>query len=264
MGFLANAWNYGWTAGSIITKAEKEADRICRNIKTTVIPDPEDEMDIEKEEDVGTAKIIFHPEIFRQLMGYNQKEQKENHNYELEVMNGSFNENASSGNGEVNALRDYDGMFDALDVKKNIAAAVNHFGIGNEEDINIIRTQTAAILYIAGLADADTVFEALNKDSTAYAAVNERVRMYTGEPMDERLIRMDIDKDTDDAVLEKLGPLTDWELEYLTERINPAGKDNLSGSIIDAHMNIMNYMNGQGRRNEDMMEVIAAGGGEDV
>lgn len=257
MGFLANAWNYGLTAGSIITKAEKEADRICKGIKTTILPDSE-------ENEAAGCKIIFHPEIFRQLMGYDQNNQEENDNYESEVLNGNFDTNAASGKGETSVSEVYGGRIDSLDVKKNIAAAVNHFGIGNEEDINIIRTQTAAILYISGLAEADTIFEALNKDSTAYAAVNERVRMYTGEPMDERLIRMDIDKDTDGAVLEKLGPLTDWELEYLTERINPAGKDNLSGSIIDAHMNIMNYMNGQGRRDEDMMEVIAAGGGEDV
>lgn len=264
MGFLANAWNYGWTAGSIITKAEKEADRICRNIKTTVIPAPEDEMDVEKEEDVGTAKIIFHPEIFRQLMGYDQNDQEENDNCEFEVMNDNFDVNAASGNGVSHALKIYDDKFDALDVKKNIAAAVNHFGIENDGDIDTICTQIVSTLYIAGLADTDTVFEVLNKDSTAYAAVNERVKMYTGEPMDERLIEMDIDQDTGDAVLEKLKLLTDWELEYLTERINAAGEDDQTSSIIDAHINIMNCLHGQGKREEDMAEVIAAGGGEDV
>ena len=263
MGFLANAWNYGWTAGSIITKAEKEADRICRNIKTTVIPDPEDEMEIEKG-DVGTAKIIFHPEIFRQLMGYDWNDQEENDNYESGVINGNFDTNAASGNGETHTLKIYDDRFDALDVKRNIAAAVNHFGIGSNGDIGVIRNQIAATLYIAGLVDTDAVFEALNKDSTAYAAVNERVRMYTGEPMDERLIRMGIDKDTDGTALEMLELLTDWELEYLTERISPADVDGLPGSIREAHMDIMNRLNGQGKREEDMAEVIAAGGGEDV
>lgn len=263
MGFLANAWNYGWTAGSIITKAEKEADRICKNIKTTVIPDSEDEMEIEKE-DVGTAKIIFHPEIFRQLMGYDRNDQEENDNYESEVINDNFDTNAASGNGETHALKIYDDRFDALDVKKNIAAAVNHFGIGNDSDIDIIRTQITAILYTAGLADTDTIFEALNKDSTAYAIVNERVRMYTGESMDERLIKMEIDKDTDDAVLEKLKLLTDWELEYLTERMSSADKDDFSSSIKEAHINIMNCLHGQGKRDKDVPEAIAAGDGEDV
>lgn len=263
MGFLANAWNYGWTAGSIITKAEKEADRICRNIKTTVIPDPEDEMEIEKE-DVGTAKIIFHPEIFRQLVGYDWNDQEENDNYESEVINDNFDTNTASGNGETHALKIYDDRFDALDVKRNIAAAVNHFGIGNDRDIDIIRTQIAAILYISGLADTDTIFEALNKDSTAYAIVNECVRLYNGEPMDERLIRMDIDKDTGDAVFEKLKLLTDWELEYLTECIGPANEDGLPSSIKEAHINIMNCLHGQCKREEDVPEAIAAGGGEDV
>ena len=263
MGFLANAWNYGWTAGSIITKAEKEADRICKNIKTTVIPDPDDEMEIEKE-DVGTAKIIFHPEIFRQLMGYDQKDQEKNNNYESEVINGDFDTNAASGKGEASVPEVYGGRIDSLDVKKNIAAAVNYFNNGNDGDIDTIRNQIAAILYISGLAEADTIFEALNKDSTAYAAVNEHVRMYTGGPMDERLIKMDIDKDTGDAVLEKLKLLTDWELEYLTERMGSADKDDFSSSIKEAHINIMKCLNGQGKRDKDVPEAIAAGDGEDV
>lgn len=257
MGFLANAWNYGWTAGSIITKAEKEADRICKGIKTTILPDSE-------ENEAAGCKIIFHPEVFRQLMGYDQNNQEENDNYESEVINGNFDTNADSGKGEAYVPDIIESMFDSLDMKRNIAAAVNHFGIGNNGDIDVIRTQIAAILYIAGLADADKVFNALNKDSTAYATVNERVRMYTGEAMDERLIKMDIDKDTGDAVLEKLELLTDWELEYLTERINAAGEDDQTSSIIDAHINIMNCLHGQGKREEDMAEVIAAGGGEDV
>lgn len=257
MGFLANAWNYGWTAGSIITKAEKEADRICKGIKTTILPDSE-------ENEAAGCKIIFHPEIFRQLMGYDQNDQEENDNYESEVINDNFDTNTASGNGETHALKIYDDRFDALDVKKNIAAAANHFGIGNVGDIDTLRTQIVAFLYTAGLADADTIFEALNRDSTAYAAVNERVRMYTGEPMDERFIKMDIDQDTGDAVLEKLKLLTDWELEYLTERMSSADKDDFSSSIKEAHINIMNRLNGQGKREEDVPEAIAAGDGEDV
>ena len=263
MGFLANAWNYGWTAGSIITKAEKEADRICRNIKTTVIPDSDDEIEIEKE-DVGTAKIIFHPEIFRQLMGYDWNDQEENDNYKSEVINGNFDANVDSGKGETSVPEVYGGRIDSLDVKKNIAAAVNHFGIGSDGDIDTIRTQITAILYIAGLADADKVFNALNRDSNTYAIVNERVRVYTGEPMDERLIKMDIDMDTGDAALEKLELLTDWELEYLIERINAAGEDDQTGSIIDAHISIMNCLHGQGKRDKDVPEAIVAGDGEDV
>lgn len=261
MGFLTNAWKYGWTAGSIITKAEKETERICKNIKATIIPDSDDEAEIEKEEnDVGMAKIIFHPEIFRQLMGYEQKDQQENDNYALEVINGNFNTNAASGNGETYTPNVYDGRFDSLDVKKNIAAAVNHFGIGNDGDIDIIRTQIAAILYTAGLADTGMIFEALNKDCTAYAMVNERVRIYTGEPMDERLIKMDIDKNDSDAVWEKLELLTGWELEYLTERISFANESGLPGNIIEAHMNIMNQLKEKSKRDEDVMEVIVLGG----
>lgn len=166
---------------------------------------------------------------------------------------------------EVIDNSDTEGMqFNRRDIVMNIAAAVNHFGIGNNGDIDVIRTQIAAILYIAGLADADKVFNALNKDSTAYATVNERVRMYTGEAMDERLIEMDIDKDTGDAVLEKLRLFTDWELEYLTERICPADEDGLPGSIKEAHINIMNCLHGQGKRDKDVPEAIAAGGDEDV
>lgn len=263
MGFLANAWNYGWIAGSIITKAEKEADRICRNIKTTVIPDSEDETEMEKE-DVGTAKIIFHPEIFRQLMGYDQNNQEENDNYESEVINDNFDTNVDSGKGETSMPEIYGGRIDSLDVKKNIATAINHFGIGNVGDIDTIRTQIAAILYISRLANTDTIFDALNKDSTAYAAVNERVRMYTREPMDERLIKMDIDQDTGDAVLEKLKLLTDWELGYLTERMSPANEDGMPGSIKEAHINIMNCLHGQGKRDKDVPETIVAGDGGDV
>lgn len=241
MGFLANAWNYGWTAGSIITKAEKEADRICRNIKTTVIPNPEDEMEIEKE-DPSMANIIFHPEIYRQLMRYDRKDQEENDNHVLETIGSDFGANAVSENEEVYTPKICEGRFDALDMKRNIAAAVNHFGIGNVGDIGIIRTQIAAILYIAGLADTDTIFEALNKDSTAYAAVNEHVRMYIGEPMDERLIKMDIDKDTDGAVLRKMRLLTDWELEYLTGHMDCTDGAAMSGKIMETHINIMNYL----------------------
>lgn len=43
MGFWSNVFEYGWTAGSIINEAEREADRICKNIKTTIIDDDEDE-----------------------------------------------------------------------------------------------------------------------------------------------------------------------------------------------------------------------------
>ena len=241
MGFLANAWNYGWTAGSIITKAEKEADRICKGIKTTIIESPEGE-DESDENAASGCKIIFHPEVFRQLMGYDQKE---NDNYAPEVINGNFDTNAASGKGEKYAPKVYDGWFDTLEVKRNIAAAVNHFGIGNDGDIDIIRTQITAILYTAGLADTGMVFEALNKDCTAYATVNELVRMYTGEPMDERLVKMDIYKDTDDAVLKKLSLLMGWELGYLAEHMGYADKDNLPGNIIDAHVNIMNYLDEQ-------------------
>ena len=266
MGFLANAWNYGWTAGSIITKAEKDADMICNHIKKTVVPDPDDgAYDEDDYEDPGHCQVLFHPDIFANLMGFDLPEEQsrpivlqegrpakhkaakepDSKNLPAESAEGiSQKSGADSGNGKVYTPQVYDGRFDALDVKRNIAAAVNHFGIRNDGDIDIIRTQITAVLYISGLADTDALFEALNKDSTAYAIVNERVRMYSGEPMDERLIKMDIDKDTGDAVLEKLKLLTDWELEYLTEHINPAGENDLPGSIIDAHMNIMSCLHG--------------------
>lgn len=58
MGFISNVLEYGFTAGSIITKAERDADRLCKGIKTTII-----EEDDEKEEsDQFVGKIIFHPE----------------------------------------------------------------------------------------------------------------------------------------------------------------------------------------------------------
>lgn len=67
MGFLANVWSYGWTAGLIITKAEKESDRICKGIKTTIIEEDDEKedgkSDSDKEEsDQFGTKIIFHPE----------------------------------------------------------------------------------------------------------------------------------------------------------------------------------------------------------
>lgn len=107
--------------------------------------------------------------------------------------------------------------FSKQDIIKNIAAAVNYFGFENDDDLLLIRTQIAANLYLAGLADADTIFETLNKDSVIYAAVNEHVRMYSGIPMDEKLIPIDIAQNIDEAILEKLKMLADWELEYLTE-----------------------------------------------
>ena len=244
MGFLANAWNYGWTAGSIITKAEREADRICKDIKTTIIESPEGEDESDGNEASG-CKIIFHPEIFRQLMGYDRKDQKENDNYTPEVIGSNFDANEVSENGVAYAPKVCDGRFDALEIKRNIAAAINHLGIGDGRDINIIRTQIAAILYTAGLTDTDMIFEALNKDCTAYATVNERVRTYSGEPMDEKLIKMDIDKDIDAEVVEKLRLLTDWELKYLTERMGCSDKDDLPGNILEGYGNVMNYLDEQ-------------------
>ena len=128
-------------------------------------------------------------------------------------------------------------MFGKQDIVRNIAAAVNHFGYETEDDILRIRTQIAANLYLAGLADADKIFEALNKDSVIYAAVNEYVRMYSEAPMDEKLIPIDIANDIDDTVREKLKKLTDWELEYLTRH---ADSSIPSDKIEDTHKDIMN------------------------
>lgn len=284
MGFLANVWNYGWTAGSIITQGESEAERICKGLKTTIIPDDED-YDEDDYEDPGRCQVLFHPDVFANLMGFDLPEGQsapivlqEGRPAKLKatkepgskilsatpVKDTGQESGAASGNGESYMPEVGRNSFDALDVKRNIAAAVNHFGIGNDGDIDIIRTQIAAILYTTGLADTDMIFEALNKDSAAYAIVNEYVRMYTGEPMDEKLIKMDIDKDIDGAVLEKLKLIIDWELEYLTDRMSPANEDDLSGNIMEIHANIMNRLHGQSKSDDDVPEVIAAGGNEDV
>lgn len=245
MGFLANTWNYGWTAGSIITKAEKDADRICSHIKKTIIPDPDGgEYDEDDYEDSGRCQVLFHPDIFANLMGFDlPKEQSRP--IVLQEGRPAKRKTAKEPESITFSVAPVNGKFDSLDVKKNIAAAVNHFGIGNGGDIDIIRTQIAAILYNAGIADTDTIFEALNKDCTAYATVNERVRMYSGESMDEKIIKMDIDKDIDAAVVEKLKCLTDWELKYLTERMGCSDKDDLPGNILEGYGNIMNYLDEQ-------------------
>lgn len=57
MGFWSNVFEYGWTAGSIITEAEREADRICKNIKTTII---DEEDDTDGNSDPYDFKIINH------------------------------------------------------------------------------------------------------------------------------------------------------------------------------------------------------------
>lgn len=65
MGFISNVLEYGFTTGSIIATAEREADRICKNIKTTVIEeDGESKMEenTESDEDPYGFQIIFHPE----------------------------------------------------------------------------------------------------------------------------------------------------------------------------------------------------------
>lgn len=65
MGFISNVLEYGFTAGSIITTAEREADRICKNIKTTVIEEDEGTKtgeNFESDEEPYGFQIIFHPE----------------------------------------------------------------------------------------------------------------------------------------------------------------------------------------------------------
>lgn len=66
MGFITNVLEYGWNAGCIITEAEREADRICKGIKTTIIEDVENENESEEgnddEVDMIGFMIIFHPE----------------------------------------------------------------------------------------------------------------------------------------------------------------------------------------------------------
>lgn len=57
MGLFTNVLEYGRNAGSVITKAERDADRICKNIKTTII----DEEDITDENSAPNSfKIINH------------------------------------------------------------------------------------------------------------------------------------------------------------------------------------------------------------
>ena len=70
MGFLTNALYYGWTTGSIITKAERDADRICRGIMSTVIKVPNE---LENDE-TSSCKIIFHPELYYTSADYKNKE----------------------------------------------------------------------------------------------------------------------------------------------------------------------------------------------
>lgn len=54
MGFLSNVFEYGWTAGSIITQGERDAERICKNIKTTIIDEDDENFD------PNGCKIIKH------------------------------------------------------------------------------------------------------------------------------------------------------------------------------------------------------------
>lgn len=64
MGFFTNALYYGWTTSSIITKAERDANRICKGIKNTVIKAPNETDELEEDEnEVSGCKIIFHPEL---------------------------------------------------------------------------------------------------------------------------------------------------------------------------------------------------------
>lgn len=66
MGFLMNALKYGWNAGCIITKAEYEANRICKNIKTTIIDGDEDDENF----DPYGFKIIVHPAKGSRVLNY--------------------------------------------------------------------------------------------------------------------------------------------------------------------------------------------------
>lgn len=96
MGFLTNVLEYGFTAGSIITKAEKEADRICKGIKTTIIEEDDEKEDGKSDSDdvdMTGCKIIFHPEwlsedererVKKEFPELFQKQQDEN--FELEVI----------------------------------------------------------------------------------------------------------------------------------------------------------------------------------
>lgn len=231
MGFLMNVLNYGWNAGCVFTEADREYRRICKSAGLPIIDmdayeqemDEEEESDIKVVEKVGGGQyvksiidFILKPEALFSINGVQWKAVDESELSESEVIITKFNRH---------------------DIVSNIAAVVNYFGIKNDNDMQLARTQIVAILYMTGLADTNTVFEALNKDTTSYAVVNERVRMYSGKPMDEKLIKIDIDETVNgDMANDKLKLLTDWERTYLTGRFN---SDILSNKLEEVFKDIM-------------------------
>ena len=90
MGFITNVLEYGWNAGCIITEAEREADRICKGIKTTIIEDVEDENESEEgddgEVDMTGFKIIFHPEWLPEKEQERWERMQQKEHYEPEVI----------------------------------------------------------------------------------------------------------------------------------------------------------------------------------
>ena len=233
MGFLSNLANEGLYCALVDAHYDKVAANICKgnglgSLDVTIDLDSMTDEEYERDDTEEKLNDVTKPTgIIPEFKGVSllskcaqdvKREREEKSNPQL-----SFN--------------GVDVKFGKQDIIRNIAAAVNHFGFETEDDILRIRTRIAANLYLAGFADADTIFEALNKDSVVYATVNEHVRMYRGTPMDEKLIPIDIGKGIDDTVREKLKMLTDWELEYLTEH---ADASVLSDKIGDACKDITN------------------------
>lgn len=66
MGFIKNVLENGWYAGCIFTEAEREANKICKNIKTTIIDGDEDDENF----DPYGFKILVHPTKGSRVLKY--------------------------------------------------------------------------------------------------------------------------------------------------------------------------------------------------
>ena len=222
MGFLANVASGGLYGALVDSHYERISNRICKSIDARFKALDDDDVD-EKEdieiEDEDDGIIVGRPEhesAIQMLIRLNDE-------YDPENPNKPVKENRSKNHKVIYYPEVIETKFSKQDILRNIAAAVNHFSFSDSGDIQTARTQIAAILYMSGLADTDTIFEALNKDAVSYAVVNGMVCIYSGKAMDEKIIPMDIEKDIDDTAREKLKMVADWEAEYLSghSRIEP-------------------------------------------
>lgn len=153
--------------------------------------------------------------------------------------------------------------FSKDEITANIEEAVRRFGISKEDkdDMMVLMTGISVFLYAAGLADNDTVFEALNKDAALYGIANEICRLCIGSPMDEKLLPVSLDSGMEAEVFEELRTLADWELVYLVDCID---SPNLFGRVKETHKKVIDCLERQKKEAKNIEIVEVQEGDDDV